>query len=63
MRLARAWLVSARYRNIIDCSKLRRSGFDRPLRTTFECLEEVGACESRRRAAGAKRPRPGRDGR
>jgi nucleoside-diphosphate-sugar epimerase len=61
MRLAKAWLVSARYRNIIDCSKLRRSGFDRPLRTTSECLEEVAAYEARRRASGAKRARSGRD--
>lgn len=57
MRLTKTWLVSARYRNIVDCSKLRRSGFDRPLRSTFECLEEVVAFESRRRAAGAERSR------
>jgi len=60
MRLAKAWLVSARYRNIIDCSKLRRSGFDRPLRTTFECLEEVAAYEASRRAAMAERSRSGK---
>lgn len=59
-RLARHWLVSARYRNILDCSKLRRSGFDRPLRSTYECLEEAAAFERRRRADGAagRRPEP-----
>lgn len=61
MRLAKAWLVSARYRNIIDCSKLRRSGFDRPLRTTFECLEDVAAYQARRRAAGVELSCSGRD--
>jgi nucleoside-diphosphate-sugar epimerase len=54
MRLARAWLVSARYRNILDCSKLRRSGFGKTLRTTFECLEDVTAFLAESRAAGAK---------
>ena len=62
IRLAKSWLVSARYRNIIDCSKLRRAGFDPPLRTTFECLEEVAAFEGRRRAAAAEESsRLGRD--
>lgn len=54
LRLARAWLVSARHRNILDCSKLRRSGFDRTLRSTLECLEEVTAVLAERRAAAAR---------
>jgi nucleoside-diphosphate-sugar epimerase len=60
-RLARQWLVSARYRNILDCSKLRRCGFDRPLRTTYECLEEVAAFHHRREADRVKVRRSGRN--
>ena len=63
MRLARAWLVSARYRNIVDCSKLRRSGFNRPLRATSECLEEVAAFLAHSRSACLKGSRPGEGGR
>jgi UDP-glucose 4-epimerase len=58
-RLARQWLVSARYRNILDCSKLRRSGFDRPLRTTYECLEDVAAFCHIREADRTKSHRSG----
>lgn len=63
MRLARAWLVSAKFRNILDCSKLRRSGFDRPLRTTLQCLEEAAAYYARRRESGTTRSRPLESGR
>jgi UDP-glucose 4-epimerase len=56
-RLGRSWLVSARYRNILDCSKLKRAGFDRPLRTTLQCVQEAVAYYEQRGAGRAKRAR------
>jgi nucleoside-diphosphate-sugar epimerase len=53
MRVARAWMAGAKYRNIMDCSKLRRAGFAEPLRTTRECLEEANAYFARRRGREA----------
>jgi nucleoside-diphosphate-sugar epimerase len=54
-RLARSWLVSARYRNITDCSKLKRSGFNKPLHTTLQCVEEAAAYYEQRRAGRTKK--------
>jgi nucleoside-diphosphate-sugar epimerase len=56
-RLGRSWLVSARYRNILDCSKLKRAGFDQPLRSTLQCVQEAVAYYGQRGAGRAKRAR------
>lgn len=57
VRVARQWLVGARYRNIMDCSKLKRAGFDTPFRTTLDCILEVNALA--RREPRSKKSEPG----
>ena len=61
-RLGRSWLVSARYRNILDCSKLKRAGFDQPLRTTLQCVQEAVAYYGQRGAGRAIKARAPGDG-
>jgi nucleoside-diphosphate-sugar epimerase len=61
VRVARQWLVGARYRNIMDCSKLKRAGYDAPLRTTLDCIREVNALARTEPRSGKSKPatRPG----
>jgi nucleoside-diphosphate-sugar epimerase len=49
LRLARSWMIGARYRNIMDCSKLKRAGFAERLRTSRECLQEANAYFAQKR--------------
>jgi UDP-glucose 4-epimerase len=53
IRAARSWLTGARYRNLLDCSKLRSAGFNGPLRATRECFDEAQAIFAERRALGS----------
>lgn len=51
MRLAKSWLVGFKYRNIMDCSKLKRSGFSERMHTSFECFQEANDYFAQKRAA------------
>jgi hypothetical protein len=56
-RLAKSWLISAKYRYILDCSKLKQAGFDGPLHTSLGCVREAEAHFAQKRPADPPKDR------
>ena len=54
MRLAKSWMIGFKYRNIMDCSKLKQAGFTEPLRTTLECVQEANIYFAQKYGRGSK---------
>ena len=55
LRLARSWMIGAKYRNIMDCSKLKRAGFAERLHTTLDCVQEANAYFAQKRGRDINR--------
>lgn len=61
MRLAKSWMIGFKYRNIMDCSKLKQAGFAEPLHTTLECVQEASAYFAQKGEARFKNKAWGRE--